>query len=129
MTLTDEEVAIEKIDNLSNLHGLRSSLNYRRAELIKSVIPPEVQAELDAIEAEFKEQYTTLDANIADLEKEVRLSVLTIGHTVKGTFLRVEVQAGKTSWNTKALLPLTKRYPWLKDYQTVGDPFTKIVEI
>ena len=119
----------QKLDHLANLQAQRDVLELEKQALIDQVIPPEIKARLEEIEAEFAGKRETVDANITALETEIREDVLRQRSTVKSTFLRVVYNPGRVTWNTKSLDADARARPEILEFRKQGKPFVSIQKI
>jgi hypothetical protein len=103
-----------------------------------------IQAEIDAqtkgvfdaivvrtreIEAEFAGKTEAADANIAELEKQIKAAVKAFGLTVKGKSMMATYSDGRKSWDAKRLDKYTLDHPDIRDCYTVGEPVIAIKAI
>ena len=75
--LTEIERRLEALRKMKDLQ-LGTLLAYERAK--REAIPPEVQAELDAIEAEYAPIFGSMNIDIAETENEVKAVGLQVAH-------------------------------------------------
>lgn len=120
---------IQKLDQLANFMAQRDVLNLQKQELIDQVLTPEIKARLEEIEAEFGGRMEAVDANIAELEAEVRQQVLQHGSSVKGTFLRVSWHKGRVSWDTRSLDHYAHQHPEIIAFRKQGEPYVSIQKV
>jgi hypothetical protein len=119
----------QKIDQLANYQAQRDVLELEKQALIDQLIPPEIKARIEEIEAEFSGQREAVDANIAELEDEIKAEVLRNGASVKGTFLRVVYHTGRITWNTKSLDAYARARPEILEFRKQGEPFVSIQKV
>ena len=96
---------------------LRLDYEAKREEILRVV-----QAELDALAAEYEPLLETMGENIAALEQDVRADVLAHGATVKCERLQAVYVHGRVSWDTKALDRYALDHPELARYRHQGAP-------
>jgi hypothetical protein len=119
----------QKLDQLANYQAQRDVLELEKQALIDQILPPEIKARLEEIEAEFTGKRETVDANISELETEIRDEVLRQGTTVKSTFLRVIYHPGRVTWDTKSLDSYARSRPEILDFRKQGQPYVSIQKI
>ena len=122
--MTEEIVAmLDRLDNLkAQLDLLRMDMEAKR----RQIIPAEVQAELDALEAEYAPAIEAAQAGIASLEAEIKAAVLEHGATVKASNLQAVWMRGRVTWDTKALDGFAKARPELLAFRKEGPPTVSI---
>jgi hypothetical protein len=117
---TREHVA-EKLERLSNLRAAAdvARLNYeaKRAEILK-----QVQAELDALEAEYDPLLESVDTNLASLETEIKTDVLLHGETVQAGTFRAVYTRGRTSWDNNGIEKYAEQHPDVLQFRKQGPP-------
>jgi len=123
------EELTDKLDKLANFLAQRDVFSLQKKALIDQVLTPEIRARLDEIEAEFAGKMEAVDANIADLEEEIRQEALRQRASVKGSFLRVIWHKGRVSWDTKSLDEYARSHPEVSAYRKQGEPYVSIVKI
>ncbi len=116
----------QKLDQLANFQAQRDVLELEKQALIDQVIPPEIKARLEEIEAEFTGKRESVDANISALEAEIRDEVIRHGATVRGTFLRVVYNPGRVTWDTKKLDAYARARPEVLEFRKQGEPYVTI---
>ncbi len=119
----------EELDRLANFMAERDVLNINKQELIDQVLTPEIKTRLAEIESEFAGKLDAVEANIADLEAEVRQAVLRHGSSVKGNFLHVIWHKGRVSWDTKSLDEYAELHPEVINFRKQGEPFVSITKV
>jgi hypothetical protein len=122
-----EDIA-NRLDQLANFFAERDVLNLQKKELIDQVLTAEIKARLEEIESEFAGKLEAVEANIADLEEEVRQAALRHGSSVKGTFLRVIWHKGRVSWDTHSLDSYAELHPEIIAFRKQGEPYVSIVK-
>jgi hypothetical protein len=112
---------VAKLEELAELRAAAeiTRLDYeaRRAEILQAV-----QAELDALEAEYAPLFATAEERDAALEAEIREEVVAAGATVRGTHLQAVYVRGRTSWDTAGLEAYAEDHPEVQDYRRQGNP-------
>lgn len=120
---------IEKLDRLANFMAQRDVLGLQKQELIDQVLSPEIKARLEEIEAEFAGRLEAVQANIDELEAEIRQDVLHHGSSVRSEFLRVEWHKGRVSWDTHSLDGYARAHPEIVAFRKQGEPFVSIKKV
>ena len=119
----------EKLDQLANYQAQRDVFELEKQALIDQLIPPEIRARIEEIDAEFAGKSEAVNANIAALEAEIREDVLRQGASVKGSFLRVEYHPGRISWDTKRLDAYARSRPEILGFRKQGEPYISIKKV
>jgi hypothetical protein len=119
----------QKIDQLANFQAQRDVLELEKQSLIDQLIPPEIKARIEEIEAEFSGKREAVDEKITELESEIKEEVIRQGATVKGTFLRVVYHAGRVTWDTKKLDGYAHSRPEILEFRKQGEPFVSIQKV
>jgi hypothetical protein len=119
----------QKLDQLANFQAQRDVLELEKQSLIDQIIPPEIKARIEEIEAEFSGKREIVDANITALAAEIREDVLRQGASAKSTFLRVVYHTGRISWDTKSLDAYARSRPEILEFRKQGEPYVSIQKI
>ena len=119
----------EKLDQLANYQAQKDVLALEKQALIDQLIPPEIKARIEEIEAEFDGKSEVVDVNIAALEAEIREEVLRQGASAKSTFLRVVYHNGRVTWDTKSLDAYARARPEILDFRKQGEPYVTIQKV
>jgi hypothetical protein len=110
-----------KLDELTEIQAAAAvtRLDYeaKRAEILKAV-----QAELDALEAEYKPLMDAAAERTAALEAEIKQAVLRHGHSVKGSQLHAVYYRGRVTWDTKSLDQYAGAHPEILGFRKEGEP-------
>lgn len=110
------------LDDLAELKAQFEIMQAEKRALIDKAVPPEVKAEIEGIEAEFKEQEKAASDVIARLEGEIAQAVIASGVTIKGNFIQAVFSDGRISWDTKKLTVLAKSLPEILNCMKQGEP-------
>ena len=117
---THDDVA-EKLERLSRLRNadLFTRLHYqtKRNEILQ-----QIQAELDAIDAEYKPVLEHAQENIAALENEIKTDVLLYGESVSGGMYRASYTQGRVSWDHEGMAKYAELHPDVLQYRRQGQP-------
>jgi len=119
----------QKIDQLANFQAQRDVLELEKQSLIDQLIPPEIKARIEEIEAEFNGKREAVDEKITAMENEIKEEVIRHGATVRGTFLRVVYHTGRVTWDTKSLDAYARARPELLEFRKQGEPFVSIQKV
>ena len=121
MEPSNKQRIITKLDELSEVKSAvdvtRLDYEAKRAELLKSI-----QAELNALDAEYQPLIESASARIATLEEEIRNDVLQHGSSVKGSRLYAVFSHGRISWDTPSLDQYAKTHPEIASFRKEGHP-------
>ena len=115
------EVA-QMLDQLAELHAQREALEGEKQALVRRAIPPEIQARLDDIEAEFGEKATAVTANIEALESSIKTATLAHGESVRGAGFQAVWNKGRQSWDSKGLTVYADSHPEVLQFRKEGEP-------
>jgi hypothetical protein len=111
----------EKLERLTNLRAAadltRMDYEAKRAEILK-----QIQAELDALDAEYNPLFESANDNLASLEAEIKNDVLMRGECVQaGTYRAVYVQ-GRVSWDNDGMNRYADTHPDILQFRKRGQP-------
>lgn len=125
--MKDEIVA--KLDSLAELQAKQVLLDREKQAKKDAILTPALCAALSAIDAEFSEKYSGIDAEAAALESAIKDGVLAEGVSIKGAHLHAIWSAGRVTWETKALDGFIVSYPELEKFRKVGQPSVAIRKV
>lgn len=115
------EHVTEKLKRLTNLRAAAdvTQLDYesKRGEILK-----QVQAELDALESEYKPLLKSVDENITSLETEIKTEVLLYGESINGGTFRAVYTKGRTSWDNNGIEKYAEHHPEILRFRKQGPP-------
>lgn len=115
----------EKLQRLENLRGAAdvTRLDYeaKRAEILK-----QIQAELDALDLEYKPLLESAEENIATLENEIKTDVLLHGESVSAGSYRVTYSQGRISWDNDGLARYAEAHPEVVKFRKQGQPIVSL---
>lgn len=114
------------LDQLSELYTRRDLLNLEKKELLETVLPPEIKEAMNAIDLEYKGKEEIVSKNIADVEEQIKNSVVESGDSVKGEFLHAIYYKGRISWDNAKLEGLMLAFPKISEARKQGNPYTVI---
>ncbi len=110
-----------KLDELAEIKAAAdiTRLDYeaKRAEILKAV-----QAELDALDVEYKPLIDAAAERTAALEAEIKQDVLRHGQSVKGSQLHAVYSHGRVTWDTKSLDGYANAHPEILGFRKEGEP-------
>jgi DNA-directed RNA polymerase sigma subunit (sigma70/sigma32) len=119
------EHVTEKLERLTNLRGAAevARLNYeaKRTEILK-----QVQAELDALDIEYKPVLEAADENIATLENEIKTDVLLYGESISGGMYRASYMQGRVSWDSAGMAKYAASHPDVLQFRKQGQPIVSL---
>lgn len=118
--LTEIERRLEALRKMKDLQ-LGTLLAYERAK--REAIPPEVQAELDAIEAEYAPSFGRMNIDIAETENEIKAAVAKHGATVSAAGIMAQYSKGRVTYDSKRLDGLALAFPQINECKKTGDPY------
>ncbi|HET9590210.1 MAG TPA: hypothetical protein VFO91_15600 [Anaerolineales bacterium] len=114
-----------KLERLTNLHEAAevARLNYesKRAEILK-----QIQAELDALDAEYEPVLEAAQENIAALENEIKTDVLLCGESISGGRYRASYTQGRVSWDNDGMTKYAASHPEVLQFRKQGQPIVSL---
>ena len=114
-----------KLERLSNLRGAAdvARLNYeaKRAEILK-----QIQAELDALDSEYRPVLESVEENIAALENEIKTDVLLYGESISGGSYRASYTQGRVSWDNEGMTKYAAAHPDVLQFRKQGQPIVSL---
>lgn len=114
-----------KLERLTNLRGAAdvARLDYeaKRAEILKKI-----QAELDALDAEYKPILESAEENTAALENEIKTDVLLYGESVSGGSYRASYTQGRVSWDNDGMAKYAASHPDVLQFRKQGNPIVTL---
>jgi hypothetical protein len=119
------ESIIDQLEQLAELRAAealtRADYEQRRAEILKAV-----QAELDALAAEYEPLLETADKRIEALQAEIKEAVAEAGHSVRHGNIQAVYARGRTLWDTKGLSRYAEEHPEVEAFRREGKPSVSI---
>ncbi len=112
-----EEEIRRLLDELAEIQASLDALRLEKERLRESIIPAEVRAALEELEAEFAPKEEEAVRKEQALRKRVVEMVKSLGHTVKGAHLQA-VFSMRTSWDSKRLEGFAKAHPEILAFRT-----------
>ena len=115
-----EQVA-EKLERLSTL---RNAIEFTRLdyETKQKEILKQVQAELDALQAEYQPVLDAAQENIVSLENEIKTDVLLCGESVSGGMYRAVYTQGRVSWDNEGMAAYALSHTDVLQFRKQGQP-------
>jgi hypothetical protein len=120
---------IDKLNQLAEFQAQRDFLNLEKQEVINHLIPPEIRAQLEDVEAEFAAKLEGVNQNIETLEAEIRSDVLDCHESYSGSYLKAVWVQGRTSWDNNRLEDYAREHPEVLAFRKKGDPYIQIRKI
>ena len=118
----------QKLAQLDEFHAQAEVLRIDYEAKRKAILAT-VQAELDALDAEYSPMKDAVSENITRLEGEIKTDVIQHGATVKGErFMAVYVN-GRVSWDTKKLDGMMSLIPQIAEARKQGEPSVTIRKV
>jgi hypothetical protein len=116
-----KEHVVRKLERLADLRAAedvaRMDYEAKRAEILKKV-----QAELDAVEAEFQPVLEGAAANATALEAEIRNDVLLRGESLRGGVYQAIYMKGRVSWDNQGISGYAEAHPEILTFRKEGQP-------
>lgn len=119
------EYVAEKLERLSNLRNAAefTRLDYetKRTQILK-----QIQAELDALDSEYKPVMGRAEENIDALENEIKTDVLLHGESVSGGMYRATYTRGRVSWDHDGITKYAEAHPDVLQFRKQGRPVVSL---
>ncbi len=116
-----EEQVVKKLNRLGDLRAAvdltRLDYEAKHAEILKTV-----QAELDAIDAEYKPLMDAAETNAAALEVEIKNDVLLNGQSIHSEIFQAIYTKGRVSWDNAGISEYARAHPEVLTFRKVGQP-------
>jgi hypothetical protein len=116
---------IAKLNELADVRAA-SDMTRREYEARRAEILAAVQAELDALEAEFQPLLESAARRQEALEAEVRSDVLELGGSVRGAHVHAVFARGRVSWDTRRLDRYAEEHPEVLAFRREGAPIVSL---
>lgn len=114
-----------KLDELADMRAAvdaaRIDYEKKRTEILRTV-----QAEIDALDAEYQPMIESSGSRIAGLETEIKDAVLHNGASVKGKSLIAFYYRGRVSWDRAGMDHYAKSHPEILKFRKEGQPFISL---
>ncbi len=112
---------VQKLNRLADLRAAvdltRMDFESRRAEILKKV-----QAELDAVEAEYQPVLDAAQANASALEAEIKNDVLLSGQSVMTDVFQAIYVRGRVTWDNEGINNYARLHPEVLKFRKEGQP-------
>ncbi len=118
----------DKINKLSDMEDQLALHESQYAELRNSVIPAEVRAKLDEIDAECAASADIMVATLAALREEIKRDVLLTKQSAEGEHKKVMFYPGNETWDTRKLEKHAEKHPEILYCKKQGAEYVKWVE-
>jgi len=115
-----------KLEEFAEARAYLADLRQQEAAERKAILKP-VQAQLDALEEQSKQEMEDAKRAVEELEAELRAEILKIGKNVQWENVAVTCYMGRVTWDDKYLLKYAETHPELMRYRKVGNPWTRIL--
>jgi hypothetical protein len=115
------DTIIAKLNELSDVQSAlaiaRLDYEAKRAEILRTV-----QAELDALTAEYQPLIDVSEERITALSREIKQEVTRHGASVKGAHLHAVYARGRVTWDTRGLDRYAVEHPEVMHFRKQGQP-------
>jgi hypothetical protein len=112
---------VQKLNRLADLRAAvdltRMDYEAKRAEILKKV-----QAELDAVEAEYQPVLDAAQKNASALETEIKNDVLLSGQSVITDVFQAIYVKGRVSWDNEGINKYARLHPEVLKFRKEGQP-------
>jgi hypothetical protein len=119
------EYVAEKLERLSSLRNAveftRLDYETRRKQILK-----QIQADLDALDLEYKPVMEAAEENIDALENEIKTDVLLYGESVSGGMYRATYTQGRISWDNDGITRYAESHPDVLQFRKQGQPIVSL---
>ena len=115
-----------QLDQLANLQAQADVIRLQFTELRRTIITPEIQAQLDELDAEMLSTLEPVTQATNDLTEAIKENVITTGASVKGTFLQAVYSKPRVTWDNKGLDGFMVAHPEIKAFRKEGEPSVSI---
>jgi hypothetical protein len=115
-----------QLDKLADLQAQAEVIRLQFAELRKTIITPEIQAQLDELDAEMQSVLEPVNQAASELTEAIKQNVVTVGASVKGTFLHAVYSKPRVTWDNKGLDGFMVAHPEIKAFRKEGEPSVSI---
>jgi hypothetical protein len=116
-----KEKVIQKLERLADLQAavdlVRMDYEAKRSEVLKRI-----QAELDAIDEEFKPSLEAAEANAQALEAQIKNDVLLRGESLRGGVYQAIYMKGRISWDGIGMNEYARDHPDVLKFRKEGQP-------
>jgi hypothetical protein len=92
----------------------------------RAAVLEQVRAQLEALDAEFREMLREADDEVGRLEGKVKETVRAVGESVTYEGIRVVYMRGRVTWDNRGLSRYAETHPEVLEYRRVGNPSVSI---
>ncbi len=111
-----------KLDELADMRATvdatRIDYEKKRTDILKTV-----QAEIEALDAEYQPMIESSESRISAIETEIKDAVLHNGASVKGKSLIAFYYRGRVSWDRDEMDRYSKTHPEILKFRKEGQPY------
>lgn len=113
----------QQVSAIAEMESAVKLIELEKKQLLDRVIPADIKAELESIEAEYADKAQFYLDTIQTTKEYVNQQILEHGGSVKGIRKQVVFNQGRKSWDSKKLERLSKKYPEILEALTYGQPY------
>jgi len=121
--------ASDLLEKLTELQASIDLLKLDKADTLDKVIPPEIKAAMEAVNAEFDEKIEAANKRFSEIEQAVKVAVIDAGETIKGGAYQAVFNKGRVSWDSKQLEGLMIAFPRLAEARKEGNPYVSLKRV
>ena len=116
----------DKLNQLAEAWDAQDAMRLRYEEIRRSLIPPEIQAQLDELDAEKDAAMGAFSEGVEKLVAEIKAEVIAAGSSAKSERVQAVYAKGRVSWDSKALEGYAAAHPEITAFRKKGDPSVSI---
>jgi len=124
--MTKEDEAKQLLEKYTDTVLKALDLDTKKKNLRARIITPEIQEQLDALDAEFAPYEKAITDEQAFYAAGLKKAVLEAKTTIKGTTHMVVFTKGREAWNTDMLEGMAAALPQIMQAYKVGSPSISI---
>jgi len=113
----------QQVSAIAEMESVIKLIELEKKQLLDRVIPAELKAGLESIEAEYADKVTFYTDTIKTTKEHINQQILAGGESVRGIRKQVVFNQGRKSWDSKKLERLAKKYPEILEALTFGEPY------
>ena len=125
----NELIIKQLLDELAKAQNALALVGVSKGAAKATVLPAEIQQQLEDIDAEFDEQETAALLAVNEAQNRAKSSVLEYGASVKTELLHAVFSGGRVSWDAKALDGFAINHPELFAFRKEGKPSVSIRQV
>ena len=103
-----------------------NAVEAKKAEIIDTILTPEIKEQLAALDAEFDPNIEALRQKQSKLEAQIKKNVAVLGSTIRNDLFMAVYNSPRVSWNNEMLEGFMPAYPQLEQAKSVGKPSVSI---